>query len=102
MDVAVIPSIRYPALISLFCAFISLTFGSIYVSKFSEMKRASVAAEFALVRRLQFYLRKIFNSSQETKQPSCPILFNAWIMLAMPASWLAWHVADYSVSLFNS
>lgn len=45
-----------------------------------------------------FYLRKIFDSSQETKQPSCPILFNVWIMLAMPASWLAWHVADYSVS----
>jgi hypothetical protein len=48
---------------------------------------------------LQFYMSKICNSSQETKQPSCPILFNAWIMLAMPASWLAWHVADYSVSL---
>lgn len=56
MDVAVIPIIRYPALISLFCAFISLTFGSIYVSKFSEMKRASVAAEFALVRRLAILL----------------------------------------------
>lgn len=83
MDVAVIPIIRYPALISLFCAFISLTFGSIYVSKFSEMKRASVAAEFAL----------------ETKQPSCPILFNAWIMLAMPASWLAWSMILFLVSI---
>ena len=56
MDVAVIPIIRYPALISLFCAFISLTFGLIYVSKFSEMKRASVAAEFALVRCLAILL----------------------------------------------
>lgn len=83
MDVAVIPIIRYPALISLFCAFISLTFGSIYVSKFSEMKRASVAAEFAL----------------ETKQSSCPILFNAWIMLAMPASWLAWSMILFLVSI---
>ncbi|KAF8994701.1 hypothetical protein BDQ17DRAFT_1251443 [Cyathus striatus] len=73
------PIIRYSALLSMICALMSLLYGCMYIIRFGSMKRAHKAAEWA-------------DEAQSTKTN---IFWNVWVLLAMPATWLAWSIILY-------
>ncbi|KAJ7205051.1 hypothetical protein GGX14DRAFT_308511, partial [Mycena pura] len=68
------PIARTTALISLVCALMSLLFGSLYIIRFGTMRKMYKAAIWA----------------DEAQKGSSSILWNVWILLAIPAVWLAW------------
>ncbi|PPQ87553.1 hypothetical protein CVT25_008465 [Psilocybe cyanescens] len=75
------PVIRHTALLSLMCALMSLAFGCVYVLRFGTMRRIWKAVEWAL----------------EAKKDRTKVVvwWNVWVMLAMPAVWLAWSIILY-------
>lgn len=68
------PFTRYFALSSLVCALISLLYGCIYIIRFGTMRKPYKAAEWAL----------------EAKKSRTVFYWNVWVLLAMPAVYLAW------------
>ncbi|KAJ6566841.1 hypothetical protein B0H19DRAFT_1067115 [Mycena capillaripes] len=68
------PIVRTTAILSLVSALMSLIFGSIYIIRFGTMRKMYKAACWA----------------DEAQKGSTPILWNVWILLAVPAIWLAW------------
>ncbi|KAJ3539089.1 hypothetical protein NMY22_g4892 [Coprinellus aureogranulatus] len=67
------PYSRYFALSSLICALISLLYGCVYIIRFGTMRKPYKAAEWALEAKKS----KVF-------------YWNVWVLLAMPAVYLAW------------
>ncbi|KAJ7797468.1 hypothetical protein B0H14DRAFT_2389724 [Mycena olivaceomarginata] len=70
------PIARTTALISLICALMSLLFGSLYIIRFGTMRKMYKAASWA----------------EEAQRGSVSLLWNVWILLALPAVWLAWSI----------
>lgn len=73
------PYTRYSALLSLVCALMSLLYGCIYIIRFGTMRKTYKAAEWAT----------------EAQKTRTGIWWNVWVMLAMPATWLAWSMILY-------
>jgi NADH:ubiquinone oxidoreductase subunit 5 (subunit L)/multisubunit Na+/H+ antiporter MnhA subunit len=78
------PWILTSALCSLICALLSLLYGCLYIIRFSTMKKMHKAAQWA-------------NEAQKTHN----ILWNVWVMLAMPAVWLAWSIILFIISIMS-
>ncbi|KAJ7725425.1 hypothetical protein DFH07DRAFT_252722 [Mycena maculata] len=70
------PIARTTALLSLISALMSLLFGSMYIVRFGTMRKMYKAATWA----------------DEAQRGRTSILWNVWIMLAIPAVWLAWSI----------
>ncbi|KAK7036155.1 hypothetical protein R3P38DRAFT_2910819 [Favolaschia claudopus] len=68
------PVARTTALISLICALMSVLFGSMYIIRFGTMRKMHKAATWA----------------EEARRTSTSLLWNGWIMLAIPGVWMAW------------
>ncbi|TFK25135.1 hypothetical protein FA15DRAFT_591189, partial [Coprinopsis marcescibilis] len=73
------PLTRYTALASLLCALTSLLYGCMYIIRFGSMRKAHKAAEWAL----------------EARKSNTLIIWNVWVLLAMPAVWLSWSLILY-------
>ncbi|KAK2463412.1 hypothetical protein APHAL10511_004498 [Amanita phalloides] len=70
------PVILYSALASLICSLMSLLYGCMYIIRFDSMRKTYRAIIWA-------------KAAQETKTL---IWWNVWVLLAMPAVWLAWSI----------
>ncbi|KAJ7738783.1 hypothetical protein B0H16DRAFT_1891250 [Mycena metata] len=70
------PITRTTALLSLISALVSLLFGSMYIMRFGGMRKMYKAASWA----------------EEAQKGSTSMLWNVWILLAMPAIWLIWSI----------
>ncbi|KAF9044122.1 hypothetical protein BJ165DRAFT_181601 [Panaeolus papilionaceus] len=79
------PLTRFAALISMICALMSLLFGCMYIIRFGTMRKTYKAAEWA----------------SEAKRTRTGIFWNVWVMLAMPATWLAWSMVSYIVCVMS-
>ncbi|KAF9564919.1 hypothetical protein CPC08DRAFT_220150 [Agrocybe pediades] len=79
------PVTRYAALFSMICALVSLLFGCMYIIRFGSMRKTYKAAEWAL----------------EAKKTKASILWNVWVMLAMPAIWLTWSIILYIACIMS-
>ncbi|KAF9443203.1 hypothetical protein P691DRAFT_764496 [Macrolepiota fuliginosa MF-IS2] len=77
------PLTRYSALLSLICALMSLLYGCVFIIRFGGMKKPHKAAEWAW----------------EARRTRTLIWWNVWVMLAMPAVWLAWSVVAYIICI---
>ncbi|KAJ7290423.1 hypothetical protein C8J57DRAFT_1045492 [Mycena rebaudengoi] len=67
---------RTSALLSLISALMSLLFGSIYIIRFGTMRKMYKAASWA----------------EEAQTEDQYIIWNVWVLLAIPAVWLAWSI----------
>ncbi|KAF8148061.1 hypothetical protein B0H34DRAFT_669162 [Crassisporium funariophilum] len=80
------PVTRYSALLSMICAFMSLLFGCMYIIRFgSTMRTGQKAVQWA----------------EEARSSTTGILWNIWVLLAMPATWLAWSMILYLVCIMS-
>ncbi|KAJ7290391.1 hypothetical protein C8J57DRAFT_997864, partial [Mycena rebaudengoi] len=70
------PIARTSALLSLISALMSLLFGSIYIIRFGTMRKMYKAASWA----------------EEAQSENKSIWWNVWVLLAIPAVWLAWSI----------
>ena len=70
------PVTRNAALLSLICALMSLSYGCIYIVRFGTMRSMYRASRWA----------------EEARRTKTAILWNVWVLLAMPAVWLSWCV----------
>ncbi|KAJ7613891.1 hypothetical protein DFH06DRAFT_1307742 [Mycena polygramma] len=70
------PIARTTAILSLISALMSLLFGSMYIIRFGTMRKMYKAASWA----------------EEAQKGTTSILWNVWILLAIPAVWLAWSI----------
>ncbi|KAI6155961.1 hypothetical protein BKA82DRAFT_1006775 [Pisolithus tinctorius] len=77
------PAIRSMALLSLTFALMSLSYGCIYIVRFTTMKSMYKATRWA----------------QEVQGTSTNMLWNVWIMLALPGVWLAWSMILFIASI---
>ncbi|KAF8147983.1 hypothetical protein B0H34DRAFT_679922 [Crassisporium funariophilum] len=77
------PLTRYAALVSMICALMSLLYGCVYIIRFGTMRTTYKAAEWA----------------QEAQKSRTAIWWNVWVLLAMPAVWLAWSLVLYIVCI---
>ncbi|KAJ7056080.1 hypothetical protein C8F01DRAFT_993448 [Mycena amicta] len=77
------PVTRITALMSLVGTLVSLLFGSIYTVRFGTMRRMYKAACWAM-------------DAQEGRRY---VLWNVWILLAMPGVWLAWSMLSFIVCI---
>ncbi|KAF7317680.1 hypothetical protein MKEN_00855700 [Mycena kentingensis (nom. inval.)] len=84
IDVASHPIIRTTALFSLICSLMSLLYGCIYIIRFGSMRKMHKASSFATdaQRKVGFW-------------------WNVWVMLAMPAIWLAWSIITFIASILS-
>jgi hypothetical protein len=79
------PVIRTAALLSLTSALISLTFGCIYIVRFGTMRSMYKATRWA----------------EEARKTTTLIWWNVWVLLAMPAVWLAWSMFFFIVAILS-
>ncbi|KAF9044163.1 hypothetical protein BJ165DRAFT_1479493 [Panaeolus papilionaceus] len=79
------PLTRFSALIAMLCSLMSLMYGCMYIIRFGTMRKTYKAAEWA----------------HEAKQTKTGIWWNVWIMLALPAVWLAWSIILYIVCIMS-
>ncbi|KAF8955229.1 hypothetical protein BDZ97DRAFT_1674456 [Flammula alnicola] len=77
------PLTRYSALLSMLCALTSLLYGCIHIIRFGTMRKTYKGAEWA----------------QEAQQSRTGIFWNIWVLLAMPATWLAWSMTLYIITI---
>lgn len=76
---------RYTAMASLICALLSVLYGCVYIIRFGGMKRTYKGFEFA----------------REAKKLETNIIWNVWVLLAMPAVWLAWSLILYIICIMS-
>lgn len=88
------PVTRTAALLSLTSALMSLSFGCIYIVRFGTMRSMYKATRWAEVRGAWrcHYSRTLTATPQEARKTTTFIWWNVWVLLAMPAVWLAWFV----------
>lgn len=79
------PFTRYFALLSLVCALMSLLYGCMYIVRFGTMRKTYKAAEWAT----------------EAQKSRTGIFWNVWVLLAMPAAWLAWSMILYLACIMS-
>ncbi|KDR79502.1 hypothetical protein GALMADRAFT_63425, partial [Galerina marginata CBS 339.88] len=79
------PLTRYSALLSMICALMSLLYGCIYIIRFGTMRKTYKGAEWA----------------EEAQKSRTGIWWNIWVLLAMPATWLAWSMIFYITSVMS-
>jgi len=79
------PVMRTAALIALVCALWSLTFGCIYIVRFSTMRSMHKASRWA----------------EEAQRHSTGIWWNVWVFLALPSVFLAWSVMSFCVAVLS-
>ncbi|KAG9085664.1 hypothetical protein FRC06_003514, partial [Ceratobasidium sp. 370] len=77
------PVMRTAALTALVCALWSLTFGCIYIVRFSTMRSMHKASRWA----------------EEAQRHSTGIWWNVWVFLALPSVFLAWSVISFCVAV---
>ncbi|KAH7335648.1 hypothetical protein B0J17DRAFT_667217 [Rhizoctonia solani] len=77
------PVMRTAALIALVCALWSLTFGCIYILRFSTMRSMHKASRWA----------------EEAQRHTTGIWWNVWVFLSLPSVFLAWSVISFCVSI---
>lgn len=82
-EMAYDPLVRTTALLSLTCALMSLLYGCVYIVRFATMKSMYKATRWA----------------QETQRTTTFILWNVWVMLALPGVWLAWSMIFFIASI---
>ncbi|TDL13338.1 hypothetical protein BD410DRAFT_903321 [Rickenella mellea] len=76
---------RTAAQLSLIAALWSLMYGIIYVLRFSTMGSPQKAYRWAM----------------EARNTRTNILWNVWILLAMPAVWFAWSIISFSIAIIT-
>ncbi|KDQ52028.1 hypothetical protein JAAARDRAFT_62179 [Jaapia argillacea MUCL 33604] len=79
------PVIRTPALISLVCALMSLSYGCMFIVRFGSMRSMYRASRWA----------------EEARRTNTAIWWNVWVMLAMPAIWLAWSMVTFITCILS-
>ncbi|KAF8969627.1 hypothetical protein BDZ97DRAFT_1915174 [Flammula alnicola] len=79
------PVTRYAALFSLICALISLLFGCMYIIRFGTMRKTYAAVEWA---------KAVVGSSES-------VIWNVWVLLAMPAVWLTWSILLFIAAIMS-
>ncbi|KAF8596100.1 hypothetical protein BDV93DRAFT_411825, partial [Ceratobasidium sp. AG-I] len=79
------PVMRTSALIALICALWSLTFGCMYILRFSTMKSMHKASRWA----------------EEAQRHSTGIWWNVWVFLSLPSAFLAWSVISFCVAILS-
>jgi hypothetical protein len=68
------PVVRIPAFLSLICSLWSLSFGCIYIVRFSTMRSMYKASKWA----------------EEARREADFTWWNIYVLLSMPAVWMAW------------
>ncbi|TDL20829.1 hypothetical protein BD410DRAFT_772248 [Rickenella mellea] len=76
---------RTAAQLSLIAALWSLMYGIIYVLRFSTMGSPQKAYRWAM----------------EARNTRTNILWNVWVLLAMPAVWFAWSIISFSIAIIT-
>ena len=72
----------------------SLFYGCIYIIRFGTMRKTYKAAEWAQVSIYMSCPPRIhLTFFQEAQTSRTGIFWNVWVLLAMPATWLAWQVS---------
>lgn len=79
------PFTRTFSLVSLICAAWSLIYGGIYIMRFRTMRSMYKASGFA----------------QEAQQSRTNVFWNVWVMLALPAVWLAWSMITFFAAILS-
>ncbi|TFK37839.1 hypothetical protein BDQ12DRAFT_140223 [Crucibulum laeve] len=79
------PITRYSALLSLVCALMSLLYGCMFIIRFGTMRKTYKAAEWA----------------EEAQKTKTALLWNVWVLLAMPAIWLSWSIILYLTCIMS-
>ncbi|KAJ7869201.1 hypothetical protein B0H14DRAFT_2346259 [Mycena olivaceomarginata] len=79
------PIIRTSALFSLICALMSLLYGCMYIIRFGTMRKMHKASSFAT----------------EAQKGTTSIWWNIWVLLAMPAVWLAWSIIMFLTCIMS-
>ncbi|KAJ7359090.1 hypothetical protein DFH08DRAFT_686293 [Mycena albidolilacea] len=79
------PIIRTSALFSLICALMSLLYGCMYIIRFGTMRKMHKASSFAT----------------EAQKGTTGIWWNIWVLLAMPAVWLAWSIIMFLTCIMS-
>ncbi|KAJ7435436.1 hypothetical protein FB451DRAFT_951662, partial [Mycena latifolia] len=85
IDAANHPITRTSALCSLICALMSLLYGCMYIIRFSSMRKLHKASTFA----------------NEAQKGTASIWWNVWVLLAMPATWLAWSIMMFLTCIIS-
>ena len=68
----------------------SLLYGCLYIIRFGSMKAMHKASGWADVGPRSRVLLLKLTDEQEARQTTTNIVWNVWVMLAMPAVWLSW------------
>ncbi|KAK7696464.1 hypothetical protein QCA50_001121 [Cerrena zonata] len=84
-DAAGDPFTRWPAIYSLICALMSLTYGCVYIVQFGTMRSMYKASRWA----------------EEAQRTKTVIWWNVWVLLATPAIWLAWSMIAFWVAIMS-
>ncbi|KAG2126228.1 hypothetical protein DEU56DRAFT_903495 [Suillus clintonianus] len=84
-EIAQDPVIRTAALLSLTSALMSLSFGCIYIVRFGTMRSMYKATRWA----------------EEARKTTTFIWWNVWVLLAMPAVWLAWSMFFFIAAILS-
>ncbi|KAH7921983.1 hypothetical protein BV22DRAFT_1131814 [Leucogyrophana mollusca] len=79
------PVTRTAALLSLTSALMSLSYGCVYIVRFGTMRSMYKATRWA----------------EEARKTTTFILWNVWVLLAMPAVWLAWSMIFFIVAILS-
>ncbi|KAF9263889.1 hypothetical protein L218DRAFT_901212 [Marasmius fiardii PR-910] len=79
------PLTRTAALLSLICAIMSLSYGCMYIVRFGSMRSMFRASKWA----------------EEAQKSKTFVLWNVWVMLAMPAVWMSWSMILFIVSILS-
>lgn len=74
---------RTAALLSLIFATMSVSYGCIYIVRFSTMRSMYRASKWA----------------DEARRAEARVWWNAWVLLALPAVWLAWSMIAFLVAI---
>ncbi|KZV69080.1 hypothetical protein PENSPDRAFT_492636 [Peniophora sp. CONT] len=74
---------RTAALISLISATMSVSYGCVYIVRFSTMRSMYRASKWA----------------DEARRAEARVWWNAWVLLALPAVWLAWSMIAFLVAI---
>ncbi|KAJ7777189.1 hypothetical protein B0H16DRAFT_1301566 [Mycena metata] len=85
IDAASHPITRTSALFSLICALMSLLYGCMYIVRFGGMRKMHKASSFA----------------DEAQKGTTSIWWNVWVLLAMPAVWLAWSIIMFFTCIMS-
>ncbi|KAJ7499828.1 hypothetical protein FB451DRAFT_45994 [Mycena latifolia] len=85
IDAAAHPITRTSALCSLICALMSLLYGCMYIIRFGTMRKLYKASSFA----------------NEAQKGTPSIWWNVWVLLAMPATWLAWSIIMFLTCIMS-